>query len=120
MALRRHEGFPLEIERVVDSDTLIGWLTVSPDVKSRYRLRLQGIEGGEAHDPRGPAGTAALAAALAEANASPFHWLGSLLTRDQFGRLVGQVQRADGCLLNLLLLQRGSHWRRDRSGLETH
>jgi endonuclease YncB( thermonuclease family) len=42
------------------------------------------------------------------------------LTRDQFGRLVGQVQRADGCLLNLLLLQRGSHWRRDRSGLETH
>ena len=120
MALRRAEGWPLEVERVVDSDTLIGWLLVSPDTKSRYRLRLQGIEGGEKDDPRGPTGTAALAAALTEPGAAPFHWLGSLLTRDQFGRLVGHVQRADGSLLSLQLLERGSHWRRDRTGRETH
>lgn len=104
------------VERVVDSDTLVIWLEATPDVRVRYRARIVGIEGGESHEPDGPRGTAAMAAEVAAMADAELFWSGSVGTRDQHGRLVGDIFGADGSRLSVRLLQGGTHWRRTRDG----
>lgn len=106
------------IERVVDSDTLVVWIEATPDVRVRYRVRLVGIEGGELDTDEGRFGAASLTAHLERLQAQRLYWHGSLLTRDQHGRLVGDVVDDTGSRLTTDLLACGSHWRRDKSGNE--
>lgn len=106
------------IERVVDSDTLVLWLSVTDDVRVRYRARLKGIEGGELGTEEGARGMAVLAGFVAQLSAEPTFWRGSLNTKDQHGRLVGDVILFDGSCLTHALLKSDAHWSRSRSGVQ--
>jgi formylmethanofuran dehydrogenase subunit C len=106
------------IERVVDSDTLLIWLEVTEDVRVRYRARLKGVEGGELGTEDGARGMAALAERIAELSMEATFWRGSINTRDQHGRLVGDIVAFDGSTLTGSLLKKRTHWRRNRSGQE--
>jgi endonuclease YncB( thermonuclease family) len=111
-------GIAVEIERIVDSDTLLVWLRVGPDIKQRIRLRLKGVEGGELGTDEGARGAMALQLALRDLVTGPFSFHGNIETRDQHGRIVGDLMDVDGKLLTLTLLASGAHWRRSRAGVE--
>lgn len=106
------------VERVVDSDTLVVWIEATADVRIRYRVRIVGIEGGELDEPEGPRGTAAMASEVADMSDRGLYWSGSFNTTDQHGRLVGDIFGEDGTRLSVRLLQRGTHWRRTRAGVQ--
>ena len=106
------------VDRVIDSDTLSLWIEATPDCRIRYRARLVGIEGGEIGTTDGTRGTQALTELLQELAPDQLHWHGSFLTRDQHGRLVGDVMTNDGRRITAILRDRGTHWRRNKSGTE--
>jgi len=106
------------VDRVVDSDTLSLWIEATPDCRIRYRVRLVGIEGGEIGTTDGTRGTQSLTDVLDDLASDQLHWHGSFLTKDQHGRLVGDVMTNDGRRLTALLRNRGTHWRRTKSGTE--
>ncbi len=102
--------------RIIDSDTLEIMIDIGWGLTLRERLRLKGIEGGES-------GTSA--------NMNAVKWLdgeifvnrrltGKLLAhhelRDQFGRLVGDLEFWDKVRLVDLCLNSGFYWLRSRSG----
>lgn len=106
------------IERVVDSDTLLVWLEATPDVRVRYRVRIKGIEGGELGTEEGAAGMAHMAEVTTQMAEGEMHWEGAYGTKDQHGRLVGDIFDAEGQRLSGRLLQSSTHWHRTRSGLQ--
>ena len=108
----------LWIERVIDSDTLLVWLEATPDVRVRYRVRIKGIEGGELGTEEGAAGMARMAEVAAEIATGELHWEGAYGTKDQHGRLVGDIFDAEGQRISGRLLQGTTHWHRTRSGLQ--
>ena len=115
MIARNPECF---LDRVVDSDTIILWIEATPDVRVRYRVRLALIEGGELGTEEGARGTLVLNEALAEFLLRRTFYIGSLLTRDQHGRLVGDVADETGRRLTHILHGLGHHWRREKNGLQ--
>jgi hypothetical protein len=52
---------PIYDVRIIDSDTIIGWLQVAPNVRIQERIRIKHVEGGELGTPEGMAGRAHLA-----------------------------------------------------------
>lgn len=104
--------------RVVDSDTLVAWVQVAPEVRLLWRIRVKGIEGGELPSVNGLHGKAVLEALLKSPAAETLHFIGEQTVKDKYGRHVGDVQLADGRLLSHVLLTNGTHWRRDRTGRE--
>mgnify|MGYP001561245841 CR=1 FL=1 len=110
--------FSMHDIRVIDSDTVEAWVQVSFDIRQRWRIRIRGIEGGEAGTEQGARGTWAMSIAL---DADPIHrphFIGFETVRDQHGRHVGDIMLPSGQLLSLLLLEQGTHWKRDRDGTE--
>jgi len=106
------------VDRVVDSDTVLVWIEATADVRVRYRVRLVGIEGGELGTAEGLRGKDVLETVIEAISREQLYWRGSLNTRDQHGRLVGDITLADGQRLTSALHEVGHHWSRDKSGRE--
>lgn len=106
------------IERVVDSDTLVIWLEVSPDIRHRCRLRLKGVEGGELGTVEGEAGRFELLNVIGKHTSLLTYLESGEREFDRYGRRVGHIRYEDGTLLVDKLLAAGHHWRRGRSGKE--
>lgn len=104
--------------RIVDGDTVEAWVDVSSDLRSKWRIRLEGIEGGELGDALGEGAKAHAIAEVLAGGATGAHFIGEEKRRDQHNRRVGDIRLADTSLLTERLLSTGAYWVRTRSGLE--
>jgi endonuclease YncB( thermonuclease family) len=115
--MQRHTLLVYEV-RVVDSDTLSAWVEISDEIRQLWRIRLRGIEGGEADTPEGTIGSVILSNLLLERQQLSPHFIGNPKARDQHGRHVGDIGWTSGENLTCLLLAQGHHWHRNREGRE--
>lgn len=99
--------------RVIDGDTIEGWIVVSPGVAIRERVRLRGIEGGELGTIEGTRAKHLLTLTLDAPGSTPLRLRSTLESRDNHGRLVADFTLATGESLCETLLRSGQYWRRD-------
>jgi len=116
MALRSLQKHIVTELRVIDGDTLEGWLNIGHHLRLLTRLRLRGIEGGELGTPEGERARAILNEILHARRDQAMCWIGGEKFRDRYGRNVGDIQFDDGKLLTLMLLETGAYTLRNRHG----
>lgn len=120
MKVAMHPGIPLHGIRVIDSDTVEAWAEVSWDLRQLWRIRLQGIEGGELGTDQGERGKLALEALLENGRGCDVRFVGNSKSLDLHGRRVGDIV-VDGLIrVTTVLREIGTHWHRTRSGKEKH
>ena len=116
MALRSLQKHIVTELRVIDGDTLEGWLTLGYRCRLLTRLRLRDVEGGELGTFQGERAVVVLNKILYQRRDQAMSWIGGEKIHDRYGRNVGDIQFADGKLLTLLLLDTGAYTLRDRTG----
>lgn len=116
MAKTKGVGFRVWSIRVVDSDTIEGWVQIDPKNAQLWRIRLKRVEGGELNTEEGMAGKASLAEELCKDPFGEFWISGNPYDFDKYGRHVCEIVDRYGVSLNTRLIEKGTHWRRTRSG----
>lgn len=119
MAISRHREFESRIIRVIDSDTVEAWVEVHASIAVRWKIRLQGIEGGELNTDEGQAGREALVEFIGGKCDQRIWFLTTDAKLDQFGRHIGDFQFEDGTQLCDELLRGAFHWPRSREGKQS-
>lgn len=105
---------PIHDVRVIDGDTIEGWIELEQVVRVKYRIRIEHIECGELPSPEGHAAAGVLMDVLAKQIDRTLHFIGSLTARDNHGRLVGDILLGDGKSLRLTLMDNHCYWPRTR------
>ena len=99
------------ITRIIDGDTVVGYIDQGFNAFREERLRLVGINAPEVYGENAAAGTAATAftrAWLAEANVGDWPFVVRTEKTDSFGRYLADIRRADtGASLSEALLASG-------------
>jgi endonuclease YncB( thermonuclease family) len=116
MATFRHHLFPVYELTIVDSDTVKGWLEVTPDLRQFVRIRLQHVEGGELGTAEGRQGSIILANQINLLLPGLLSYRGNMRSKDRYGRLVGDLINAAGTSLCAALLNTGHFSLKDRNG----
>ena len=104
--------------RAIDSDTLIAWVQIDRETRHQWRIRLKGVEGGEAGTATGFVGLRIITEILQEKSIMTAHFFGNVNCKDKYGRHVGDIKFEDGSFLCYRLMASGHFWKRDRSGKE--
>lgn len=120
MKVAMHPGIPLHGIRVIDSDTVEAWAEVSWDLRQLWRIRLQGIEGGELGTEQGETGKLALKTLMDGSWGCDIRFLGNSKSLDLHGRRVGDIVIDGRLRVSTRLKEQGTHWHRTRSGKEKH
>ena len=117
MKIEKHPYQMTEI-RAIDSDTIIAWVQIDRETRHQWRIRLKGVEGGEAGTAAGFVGLRIISEILHDKQIMSAHFFGNVNCKDKYGRHVGDVKFEDGSQLCYRLMASGHFWKRDRSGKE--
>ncbi len=104
--------------RAIDSDTIIAWVQIDRETRHLWRIRLKGVEGGEAATAAGIVGERIIREILYDKDHLAAHFFGNVNCKDKYGRHVGDIKFQDGSHLCERLMASGHFWKRDRSGKE--
>ena len=118
MAIIAPVRYPVFEIRVVDGDTLAGWVEVARHCRLYRRVRLVHVEGGELPSQEGLRAQAFLSQQLANLGGDGWWVVGNEASVDKYGRWVADLASPACPSLVALLLRSGVYWRRDRTGRE--
>ncbi len=114
------EAHPYQIFDIqaIDSDTILAWVQIDRNTRHRWRIRLKGVEGGEAATATGVIGLRIITEILEENAHLSAHFFGNVNCLDKYGRHVGDIKFQDQSLLCYRLMASGHFWKKDRTGKE--
>ena len=104
--------------RAIDSDTVLAWVQIDRNTRHQWRIRLVGVEGGEAGTACGFVGLRIITEILHDHAHLESHFFGNVNCLDKYGRHVGDIKFQDQSHLCHRLMASGHFWKKDRTGKE--